>query len=430
MPTSPQSGTPPRYVLLILTLVFAFSFLDRVIFNVLLEPIRREFDLSDTVMGLLSGFAFVAFYTLLSFPVSRWADRGDRRTIVSLGLVLWSAMTTFSGLVTSVTQLALARIFVGVGESTGSAPVHSLLSDYFPKEKRTRAFGVFSGGLHVGVLLGYLIGGLVGQALGWRAAFFVAGVPGLLLALLLRLTVQEPVRGQVDAAAVERVPESLGKSIRQLFRSRTYRLVVLGGTLGAIVVYALNTWEATFLRRLHGFDGRQIGLVAGVIKGLAGLGGALLGGYLVQRFSRVDERNVLRFPAYATGLAGGLLLLFLFGTSTPLALVGLGGFTFLIAVHIGVLWGVAQTVSPVRHRALAAAVLTSSSNLIGHSLGSSVPGILNDVLKPSYGDEAIRYSLLVAGGVAVLTGFVLWRAATSVATDARRALETTQLPQA
>jgi predicted MFS family arabinose efflux permease len=416
-------STPPRYVLLILTGVFAFSFLDRVIFNVLLEPIRREFGLTDTLMGLLSGLAFVAFYTLLSFPVSRWADRGNRRNIVSLGLVLWSAMTTFSGLVTSVAQLAAARILVGVGESTGSAPVHSLLSDYFPKSKRTRAFGFFSGGLHLGVLLGYLIGGLIGGWLGWRAAFFVAGVPGLLLALLLRLTVREPVRGGVDAVVSDAVPEPLGASLRQLFAARTYRLVVLGGTLGAFVVYALNTWEATFLRRLHGFDGRQIGLVAGVIKGLAGLAGALLGGYLVQRFSRIDERNGLRLPAVATGAAGLVLLLFIWGTSTPLALVGLGGFTFLIAVHIGVLWGVAQTVSPIRHRALAAAVLTSSSNLIGHSLGSSLPGVLNDLLRPAYGDAAMRYSLLLASGVAVLTAVVLWRASASVGTDARRVLE-------
>src|SRR6201992_3127447 len=188
---------PPRryYVLAILTVIYALNFLDRTIFNVLIEPIKKEFALSDTTMGLLAGFGFVLFYSLLGIPIARVADRVSRRNIVALAVAFWSAMTFLCGLASSVTTLALARIGVGIGESAGTPASQSLVADLFDKNERPRALGIFAIGTYLGVFLGYFIGGWVNQHYGWRMAFFSAGLPGIALAAVVWLTVAEPTRG-------------------------------------------------------------------------------------------------------------------------------------------------------------------------------------------------------------------------------------------
>jgi len=403
--------TQPNYALLLLTLVFALGLLDRVIFNVLLDPIREEFHLSDTVMGLLSGFAFVAFYSAMTFPVARLADRYNRRNIVVTGLTIWSAMTAFSGLVANTLQLTIARIMVGFGESMGSAPGHSLLSDFFPKEKRPKAFSIYSGGLHIGILLGYIIAGLVGQMLGWRYAFFFAGAPGLILALIIRLTMKEPLRGSSEEHyKLKEHGIPLKEALKDIFSRQSYLLVLIATTMGAFVIYALSTWEATFLRRIYHFNGKQIGLIVGVVKGGTGLAGAFLGGWLSNTFGKKDYKYILQIPAIATFLCAAFSLVFLFSTNAAMAIIGLGMTTFFLAFHIGVSWGVAQTVTRVEVRTLAAAILTISCNFIGHGFGSSVPGFFNDLLSETYSVNAIRYSLLSATGVAWLASIIYWKA--------------------
>ncbi|UZT96026.1 MFS transporter [Chryseobacterium fluminis] len=412
------SRTKPNYALLLLTLVFALGLLDRVIFNVLLDPIREEFHLSDTIMGLLSGFAFVAFYSAMTFPIARLADRYNRRNIIVTGLTIWSAMTAFSGLVTNILQLTIARILVGFGESMGSAPGHSLLSDFFPKHERPKAFSIYSGGLHLGILLGYIIAGLIGQMLGWRYAFFFAGVPGLLLALIIRLTMKEPIRGSSEEHyELKGLKIPLRTAVKDIFRQPSYRLVLIATTMGAFVIYAFSTWEATFLRRIYHFDGIQIGLIVGTVKGGTGLAGAFLGGWLCNTCGKKNYRYILQIPAIATFLCAASSLIFLFSDNSTMAIIGLGITTFFLAFHIGVAWGVAQTVTRVEVRTLAAAILTISCNLIGHGLGSSVPGFFNDLLSETYHVNAIRYSLLSATGVALLSGLIYWRASHHIEKD-------------
>src|SRR5262245_42862885 len=188
----------PQYVLVLLMLSYAVNFMDRNILNTLIDPIKAELHVSDTLMGLLVGFGFAVFNSLAGIPIARWADRGNRRSIISLGMTLWCAMTALSGTASTFWHLAAARVGVGVGEACGVPPAHSLISDYFRTESRAWAMAVFQSGLYVGIFFGYFVGGWVGEYYGWRAAFLVAGLPGLLIALLVRVTVDEPARGAAD----------------------------------------------------------------------------------------------------------------------------------------------------------------------------------------------------------------------------------------
>jgi predicted MFS family arabinose efflux permease len=285
------------YVLGILTVVYALNFLDRTIFNVLIEPIKKEFALSDTAMGLLAGFGFVLFYSLLGIPIARVADRLNRRNIIALAFAFWSAMTFLCGVASSVTSLALARIGVGIGESAGTPASQSLVADLFNKNERPRALGIYA----VGVFLGYFIGGWVNQHYGWRMAFVAAGLPGIALAAILWLTVTEPKRG---AMAENFVPEPIGPTLRFLATQPSFVIVLVGFCLTTYTNYATAAWIPPFLSRVHHLSSVEIGTYAGTFKGLCGIAGTLVGGLVVARISRRDDRWKLWAPAIMSGLAG------------------------------------------------------------------------------------------------------------------------------
>ena len=195
-----------RYVLGLLFVVNVFNFIDRQILAILLEPIKEDLGVSDSAMGFLTGVAFALFYTAAGIPIARRADRGSRRTVIAVGLAIWSAMTAASGLARTFAQLAAARLGVGIGEAACTPPAHSLLADYFPRERRSTALAIYGMGVHVGILFGFVIGGWVNEAFGWRAALYVVGLPGLLLAVLVALTVREPIRGAADGVAPPAAP--------------------------------------------------------------------------------------------------------------------------------------------------------------------------------------------------------------------------------
>ena len=231
----------PNYVLAVLFFVYVFNFIDRTILSILIEDVKRELGVSDTAMGFLTGIAFAVFYTVAGIPIARWADVGVRRSIIALGLTVWSLMTAASGLVQNFGQLVAARIGVGVGEAAGSPPAHSLIADYFPPERRATALSIYSAGIYVGVLFGYLAGGWVNEFFGWRNAFFVVGLPGLLLALLVRFTVREPSRGQSEPprapsepAAVDEAPEPWQDVFRFLWSLRSFRHLAFGAGMARI----------------------------------------------------------------------------------------------------------------------------------------------------------------------------------------------------
>lgn len=273
-----------------MTIIYALNFLDRTIFNVLIEPIKSEFVLSDTTIGLLAGFGFALMYSLLGMPIARYADRANRRNIVALGLAFWSAMTTLCGMAQNVATLAVARVGVGIGESAGTPASQSLISDLFPKGERPRALGIFAMGTYIGVFLGYFFGGWVNQYYGWRIAFLAAGLPGLLLALILRVAVREPLRGGVEGGGVLGRREATSTTMAFLFRQKSFVLVVIGFCLTSFTNYATSVWIPPFLARIHHLSSVDIGTYAGTFKGLAGMLGTLLGGVVVAAISGSDDR--------------------------------------------------------------------------------------------------------------------------------------------
>jgi MFS family permease len=413
------SPSPRRYyVLAILTMVYALNFLDRTIFNVLIEPIKKEFALSDTTMGLLAGFGFVLFYSLLGIPIARIADRVSRRNIVALAFAFWSAMTFLCGLASSVTTLALARIGVGIGESAGTPASQSLLADLFDKNERPRALGIYAIGTYLGVFLGYFIGGWVNQHYGWRTAFFSAGLPGIALAALLWLTIAEPKRG---AMAETFVPEPIGPTLRFLVTQPSFVIVLIGFCLTSYTNYATAAWIPPFLARVHHLTSAEIGTYAGTFKGLCGIAGTLVGGLVVGQISQRDDRWKLWAPALTSGLAGPVFALCMLTPSFVTMIAALAATSFLVGFHLGPIFAIAQTVARPSMRALASALVLLTATCFGQGVGPLAVGMINDALKGAFGADAVRYSLLSAAATTTLGALLFVLGARFIRADIARA---------
>ncbi|MCE2391887.1 MAG: MFS transporter [Proteobacteria bacterium] len=400
-------------MLFLLTAAYVFAHVDRNLMSILLEPVKEELGVSDTLMGLLVGFSFAIFYTTAGIPVARWADRGTRRNIVALALVVWSGMTALSGMARNFWQLALARVGVGMGEAGCSPPAHSLISDYFPPASRGRALALFSAGIHIGGLFGWLAGGWLEYSLGWRSAFVIIGLPGILLGLLIRMTLREPERGRLDPGKSETEPAPFWDAVGLLWRQRSYVHLQIGGALHAFSAIGMGVWIAPFFTRIHGMELYEIGSWMGPLGGTCGFVGAFLGGWLSDRLSPRDARWYLWLPTITALGAIPFTVAFLFAP-TPL-----WAFLFYVPHHIlgstfnGPTYAMTQAVVTQRTRALAVAAHLLVVNLLGMGLGPLLVGALNDFLRPEYGDIAIRYTMLVAA-LTNLTAcvFYLWGART------------------
>jgi MFS family permease len=406
------------YVLGVLTVVYALNFLDRTIFNVLIEPIKKEFALSDTAMGLLAGFGFVLFYSLLGIPIARVADRLNRRNIIALAFAFWSAMTFLCGMASNVTWLALARMGVGLGESGSSPASQSIVADLFGKNERPRALGIFAIGTYLGIFLGYFIGGWVNQHYGWRMAFYAAGLPGIALAAVLWLTISEPKRG---AMAETFTPEPLGATLRFLSLQQSFVIVLVGFCLTTYTNYATASWIPPFLARVHHLSSAEIGTYAGTFKGLAGMAGTLLGGLLVAQISRRDDRWKLWAPAIMSGLAGPVFALCMLTSSFTVMITTLALTSFLVGFHLGPIFAIAQTVARPSMRALASAIIALTATCFGQGVGPLTVGMINDALKGDYGADAIRYSLLSASLTTMFGALLFVWAARTIRADIARA---------
>jgi MFS family permease len=346
-------------------------------------------------MGLLAGLAFALFYTFLGIPLARWADHGSRVALISLGLVVWSAMTAASAYARSFGQLALARIGVGVGEASFTPSAHSLISDYFPRERRATALAIFTIGANLGTFLAQAGGGWVAHNMGWRPAFLMVGLPGLLVALVFYRTVREPVRGRWDAPGSTQ-PSPLGESLAYLAGRRAFVFIALSAALHGFSSYGSGTWTNVFLMRVHGLNVAQAGLVLGTLTAVVGASGAYLAGRLSDRLGARDPRWYMWVPGLASVLALPFVLLFLYLADTLHAVLAYLPGQLLASSWVGPTYAMTQGVAPPRMRALAAAIVVFAINLVGMGLGPLVVGALNDVLAPTYGLEAVRYSLMVA----------------------------------
>ncbi len=386
-----------RFVLVMLTMVYAFNFIDRQILVILQEPIKADMGLSDTQLGLLSGFSFALIYVTAGIPIAYWADRGNRRNIVSLSLAVWSGMTALSGFVQTYAQLLAARIGVGLGEAGGSPPSHSMISDYFPPEQRGRALSFYSMGIYVGILLGFMFGGMIAEAFGWRAAFLIVGIPGVLFAIVLRLTVQEPLRGRWETAADNAaVRPSLQDTLTLLQQLPSFWLIAVGCALTAFVSYGVGNFFPSFLIRSHGLSVAQVGIVLALVSGIGGALGTYLGGYLGDRFGARDPRWYLWVPMLGGLIAFGPYLYVLLTDNTTHLLVILVFTNILTAMYLGPCIALSHALVPPNMRALTSAILFFVLNMIGLGLGPFLTGLASDLLAPRFGTDSLRYAMVLA----------------------------------
>lgn len=404
MPSPTPSTAPPAppdaryawYALSVLFVVYVFNFVDRQVLSILIEPIQEELGVSDTAMGLLAGPAFAVFYTLAGVPVARWADRGSRRSVLVFSLSLWSLMTAASGLARNYAMLAAARVGVGAGEAGGTPPSHSLISDYFPPERRATALALYGNGIYVGSGLGILAGGLLETYFGdWRTAFLAVGLAGLPLALLVWFTIREVPRGASDPRPVASTGgETFFAVMRFLFQRRAFSWLVVGACFKAIAGYAVLTWGAVFLARVHGMDRAAIGALLGPTIMVGGCLGVSLGGWLADRLGARDPRWYMRMPAVLSVLALPLALGFALAPDRQTAIVCFVPFYALANMYVGPLWSTAQNLARPHMRATASAVLLFILNIFGLGLGPFLVGLGNDLLAERFGALSVRYSLV------------------------------------
>jgi MFS family permease len=430
--TSPQGSTEPPYprpayawyVVGVLFVAYTFSFIDRQILNLLVEPIRADLGLSDTQISLLQGLAFALFYTTLGVPIGWLADVSSRRTVIMTGVAVWSLMTAACGLAQSFRTLFIARLGVGVGETALSPAAYSLLSDYFPPDKVTRAIAVYTGGSLVGAGLAYIIGGAViemvnrmggvtlpglGHLRPWQFAFIAVGLPGVLLAALLGTVREPPRRGLTSGAGAAESRMSFAATLRFLYRHRTvYTPHFLGTAMMVMYAYGILAWTPTLFIRNYDWSPSEIGLGYGLVVLIVGTGSVMGAGWMADALRARGHADAnMRVTAI-----GGLALLPI-GVAAPLmptawlALLATIPVTFLLSLPHGTAPAALQSITPNRMRAQVSAIYLLVTNLIGLGLGPTGVALLTDYV---FRDEfALPYSLAVLAAVTgPLCAALLW----------------------
>ncbi|NOT42422.1 MAG: MFS transporter [Alphaproteobacteria bacterium] len=392
------------YVLLLLLVVYISNYADRMILSVLMPAIKAEFQVSDAALGFLAGTAFAIFYATLGVPIAIWADRGNRKTIISIAVAIWSVMTAVCGLAQNFWQFALARVGVGVGEAGGSPPSHSIISDMFGPKTRATALGIFALGVPFGLFVGLYGGAHIAAAYGWRTTFYVLGVPGLILALLVMFTIREPKRGASDGVALTGDAPPLMTTVRHMLRQPSLVHVFIGATITTLVGYAGVQWWPTFVMRSHGLSMTDLSLFLALVFGVAGGLGTFFGGYIADQFSKRDLKWMPRIVTIATlvGLPFGLAIYLTNSSAMVFALIGVPA--ALGSVYLPPTYAMTQGLVEVRMRTVASALLLFAINLIGMGIGPFLAGYISDALAPTYGKDSLRYALLI------LTFLNIWAA--------------------
>lgn len=401
-----KSGSRDRAVsfgLALLFLVSFFNYMDRYMLAVLLPGIKADLDLSDTQIGLITGIAFTLFYATLGVPIARLADKYSRRVIISVALAAWSVMTALCGLAQNFWQLAIARVLVGVGEAGASPPSHSLISDYYPPERRARALSVFTIGAPVGIMVGFVLGGWLAEHYSWRIALVTVAVPGVLLALVTFAKLYEPPRGSPPDAAMA-TPDAAPTPpaeipfltvCSKLARSRAFVHLCIGNGLYASVWLGVVQWMPSYYTRSFDLSITQVGFFLAIVLGLSQLIGMLSSGFATDSAARRNVRWYALVPALGVGISTPPFLI-VFLTDNYLLSMAAAFVAFMLGVMQGpASFAAVQTLAPPAMRAVAAAVILLITNLIGGFIGTPSAGILSDYLQPQYGEESLRYALLI-----------------------------------
>jgi len=366
-----------RFALAVLFGINFMNFFDRQIAGALGEPIRIEFGLNDTQLGLLAT-VFTLVYAFVGIPIGRLTDNWSRKRLIALGVTFWSLLTAASGLAWNYTSFMLTRIGVGVGEASCAPASQSLIGDLYPPERRSRAMATFMLGLPLGLFGAYLLAGIIGEAWGWRAAFFVACIPGLVLAVLT-LFIREPPRGATESYAVADLAPVKAPYLTVL-RIRTFWWVVLSGMLFNFNAYAVNTFQTPFLQRFHELGLRDANNLSALSLGLAGVVGLLVGGWLGDRLRQQYANGRLVLAAISMGLGAPCVYFALqqpAGSVTAFALL-MGASTAFGFVYYATVYSAIQDVVEPRLRGTAVALYFFAMYVLGASFGATVMGALSD----------------------------------------------------
>jgi len=415
-----------RYLLGVLLVIQAFNAVDGLTLGLVLQNIKSDLNLSDTQLGFLSGIAFALFYGFMGIPLARWADRGNRITIIALTTALWSVAVALCGTAASFAQLLLIRIFVAVGEAGCIPPAQSLIADYFPRAERPRAIGIYMLGSSLSVVIGYSAAGWLNQLYGWRATFVMVGLPGVVLAALARFTLKEPRLARTSKPAEATVSVAAQPSLKEvctkLWSSVTFRHLLICFSLNYFFSYGIQQWQPAFFIRSYGLQTGEMGNWFAVAYGLASFVGIYWGGALASRYAANNERLQLRALA-VVGCLFGLTTAFVYLVPNyHLAFAMLTVATAVGCAGNGPLFATIQTLVPPRMRATATAIMFLVANLIGVGLGPLAAGALSDALRPFAGEESLRYALLALCPGYLWAGWHVWRASKTVTRD----LETAQ----
>jgi MFS family permease len=406
------------FVAILLAVVYTFNFLDRQVLAILQEASRKDLDLSDTQLGMLTGLNFAIVYTTLGLPVAWLADRGNRVRIIAVACGIWSVCTAACGQATSFMQLALLRMGVATGEAGGSPPSYSLIADYFPAAKRGTALAIYSLGVPFGMLVGSAAGAWTAEHYGWRMAFLAVGTPGVVLAIITWLVIREPERGRMDAVAAgqHKHAESLSifASIAAFAKNPTLRLTALSSGCSAFVGYAMLNWGPSFLMRSKGMSQGEIAMYYSFVSGIAMAFGTFGSGWIVDRWSRRNKRAYALVPAVAFAITIPFFVAMIYAPSWQLALVCLAVPSLLNNMYLAPAITVVQNAASPSQRTMSSAILLFVLNLIGLGLGPLYVGKLSDHFKPEYGNDSLRVAMLGLLPFIVLTVFAHIAASRSI----------------
>ncbi|MFL2505299.1 MAG: spinster family MFS transporter [Candidatus Azotimanducaceae bacterium] len=412
-----------HYVLGALTVVYVFNFIDRQILAILAPAIRDDLGLSDTQIGALSGLAFGLFYATLGIPIARLADKYSRVNVISISLGVWSLMTALSGLATNFFQLLIARIGVGIGEAGGSPPSHSLIADYFSPESRSSALGVFALGVPIGILFGNLAGGWINEFFGWRNAFFLVGIPGIVLALIVKLSIKEPPRGYSEETEKPSDQVPFSEVLRTMWSFPSFRYIALGAGTQAFVGYGSIAWMPSFFVRTHDMSTGEIGTALGLIIGLFGGVATIISGFAGDYFGKKDKKYYMLIPAIAFLIAFPTGAAVFIVDSLFYALLIYTIPVFLVNLYTGPTFGMTQTLAPLAMRASASALMLFIVNFIGLVFGPTAVGFISDTLQASMlmsEVESLRWSLLSCNVVYLLSFLFYYLASKTIESDLSR----------
>jgi MFS family permease len=409
------------YLLVVLLILLAFNHVDRMALGLLLQHIKVDLQLSDTQLGFLTGIAFALFYSVMGIPIARWADRGNRVTIISCTAALGGAAVALCGLATNFISLMLIRVGVAVGEAGLVPPAHSLIADTFTRTERPRAVAIYLLGTPLSVVIGFFAAGWLNELYGWRRTFMILGIPSVILALMAWLTLREPrlqvSRARSAAVAVPSSQPGFVEVMRTLWVNRTFRHLLLCLAVMNFFGYGITQWKPSFFVRSFGLDTGMLGTWFAAIYGVCGLLGTYLGGEWATRYAAHDERRQLRIIAFALAGFGVISVALYLSTSSRMAFALLALSILGFNLTNGPLFATVQTLVPENMRATSIALIYLFANLIGMGFGPIAAGALSDGFRPWAGEESLRYALLALSPGYLWAAAHLWRASRTVAVD-------------